>query len=133
MILVDTSVWIDHLHDAEPRLVELLETDAICCHALVIEELALGRLKQRAEMLEHLESLQMLPVLSHSEMLALVDKRSLWGRGLSSADVHLLGAVVLSAGTQLWTRDRRLVQACRGVGVPVVDPNGSADARVAAR
>lgn len=121
MILVDTSVWIDHLRTSEPALASLLGDDAVACHPLVIEELALGSLQQRETVLRLLGSLRALPVLAHSEMLALVDGRRLWGRGLSSSDAHLMGSVLLSAGAQLWTRDKRLASACREAGIPTFD------------
>lgn len=121
MILVDTSVWIDHLHEPVPRLVALLESDEVGCHPLVIEELALGSLKHRDTLLGLLASLHRFPVLSHHEVLALVRARRLWGRGLSAADAHLLGSAALSAGARLWTRDKRLQAACQEADVPVVD------------
>lgn len=121
MILVDTSVWIDHLHESVPQLVALLENDEVGHHPLVIEELALGSLKQRETVLGLLACLHRFPVLSHHEVLELVDARRLWGRGLSAVDVHLLGSAVLSAGSWLWTRDKRLRAACHDLGVPSVD------------
>lgn len=121
MILVDTSVWIDHLHAAEPRLVELLESDAVGCHPLVIEELALGSMRDRGTILALIANLHSLPVLSHSELLTLVDERQLWGHGLSPTDAHLLGALLLTPGALLWTRDKRLAAACRSAGVAVLD------------
>lgn len=121
MILVDTSVWIDHLHAAESELVSLLGNDAVACHPYVIEELALGSIKQREMMLDLLGSLHMFPVLTPAEVLALVAGRRLWGRGLSAVDAHLLGSVSLVDGAQLWTRDKRLISACRETGVPYAD------------
>ncbi len=121
MILVDTSVWIDHLRTAEPALISLLDDDAVACHPLVIEELALGSLQQREAVLRLLGSLRTLPVLSHSELLAFVDGRRLWGRGLSSVDAHLLGSALLIEGARLWTRDKRLRAACRDAGVATFD------------
>ena len=121
MILVDTSIWIDHLHEPEPHLVELLENDAVGCHPLVIEELALGSIRDRATLLGLLASLRSLPVLSHFELLTLVDKRRLWGRGLSPVDAHLLGAVALTPGALLWTRDKRLTTACQSAGIATFD------------
>ena len=120
MILVDTSVWIDHLHRSEPELVAMLAVDEVGCHPLVIEELALGSIKERATVLDSLASLRQFPALTHDEVLTLVDKRQLWGRGMSTVDVHLLGSVALVGGAQLWTRDKRLAQACRDVGVALV-------------
>jgi hypothetical protein len=120
MILVDTSVWIDHLHSAEPALVELLGRDEVGCHPLVIEELALRSIKQRGDVLELLGHLGVFPDLTHDEVLNLVEKRRLWGQGLSAVDAHLLGSVSLVPGAKLWTRDKRLVAVSRNVGVPLL-------------
>jgi predicted nucleic acid-binding protein len=113
VILLDTSIWIDHFHASEPSLVALLRDDQIGCHRAVIEELALGSIKQRDRVLTLLESLRGFPILTHEEVMALVDGRQLWGRGLSAVEVHLLGSVMLVGGAQLWTRDKRLLTACR--------------------
>ena len=121
MILVDTSIWIDHLHASEPWLVAFLGEDQVGCHRAVIEELALGSMKQRDRVLALLESLQGFPVLSHEEVMALVNGRQLWGRGLSAVDVHLLGSVMLTGGARLWTRDKRLLAACRDSGAAYVE------------
>jgi predicted nucleic acid-binding protein len=117
VILVDTSIWIDHLHASEPRLVALLGDDQVGCHPAVIEELALGSVKQRDQVLALLESLRGFPVLTHAEVMALVGGRRLWGRSLSVVDAHLLGSVALVGGARLWTRDKRLLAACRDGGV----------------
>ncbi len=121
MILVDTSIWIDHFHASEPSLVALLRDDQVGCHRAVIEELALGSIKQRARVLALLESLQGFPVLTHEEVMALVDGRHLWGRGLSAVDAHLLGSVMLVGGARLWTRDKQLLAACRDSGAAHVE------------
>ena len=117
MILVDTSIWIDHFHASEPLLVALLGDDQVGCHRAVIEELALCSIKQRDRVLALLGNLRRFPALTHEEVMALVDGRQLWGRGLSAVDVHLLGSVMLVGGAQLWTRDKRLLSACRDCGV----------------
>lgn len=124
MILVDTSVWIDHLHNTDPRLVGLLSADEVGCHPYVIEELALGSINQRAVFLELLGSLHRFPVLSHVEVMTLVDRRRLFGRGLSPVDAHLLGSVSLTGGARLWTRDKRLISACHDIGVSYLDESG---------
>jgi hypothetical protein len=121
VILVDTSIWIDHFHAAEPPLVMFLRDDLVGCHRAVIDELALGSIKQRDRVLALLENLQQFPVLTHEEVMTLVDRRHLWGRGLSAADVHLLGSVMLVSGARLWTRDKRLLAACRDGGAAYVD------------
>ena len=124
MILVDTSIWIDHLHSSDARLTDLLGEDEVGSHPWVIAELALGSMKHRAQVLDLLGNLWRFPVLSDGEVRTLVDRRKLWGRGLSVVDVHLLGAVALSAGSALWTRDKRLLAACRELGVSCVDEPG---------
>ena len=46
MILVDTSVWVDHLRLASAILTELLDDGQVLGHALVLGELALGNVRQ---------------------------------------------------------------------------------------
>jgi hypothetical protein len=118
VILVDTSIWIDHLHESDRHLTDLLLADLVGVHPVVVEELALGSIADRPQMLELLGSLRRLPALGHDELLAFVAANRLWGRGLSAADAHLLGSVLLGSGDELWTRDRRLQQAAveHGVG-----------------
>jgi predicted nucleic acid-binding protein len=120
VILVDTSVWIDHLHRSEPKLVEALAADEVVSHTLVIQELALGSIKDRDALLDALVRLHALPVLTQPEILAMVNAHRLWGRGLSAVDAHLLGALLLSPRTLLWSRDKRLVSAAAEFDVPVV-------------
>ena len=121
MILVDTSVWIDHFHHSDPILVSLLHEDEIGSHPLVAEELAMGSLRARDDVLRHLAHLHQFPVLSHDELLALVAAHALWGRGLSPVDAHLLGSVMLVPGARLWTRDKRLFRAAEERGVSFVE------------
>jgi hypothetical protein len=118
VILVDTSVWIDHLRRADATLSALLEEDDVCTHPLVVEELALGSIQGRGRCLEELGRLAPAPVLRHDEVMALVAARRLWGRGLSAVDAHLLGSALVSRGSvTLWTRDSSLRSAAREAGV----------------
>lgn len=119
MILVDTAVWVDHLHESEPRLVELLSLDQVGCHPWVVEELALGSIAQRDVVLDLLGNLYSFPTIDHREVLHLINRRRLWGRGLSAIDVHLMAATTLVPGAQLWTRDKRLQSACLDVDIPL--------------
>jgi predicted nucleic acid-binding protein len=121
MILVDTAVWIDHLHAADSRLAKLLEIDRVGCHPLVIGEIALGSISQRDLVLGLLANLRRFPTVQHHEILHLIDRRKLWGRGLSAVDVHLMAAVAVIEGAQLWTRDKRLKAASVDVGVMLFD------------
>jgi predicted nucleic acid-binding protein len=57
MILVDTSVWIEHLRTGNDRLKALPLDDQVLCHPFVIGELACGTLQKREEILTCAEGL----------------------------------------------------------------------------
>ena len=116
-VLVDTNIWIDHLRKTEPVLVDLLERDQVCVHQSVITELALGNLKNRSIFLKALERLMIVRNVDDQGVRHLVEERHLWGRGISAVDAALLASVVVTSGVSLWTRDKRLRQAARDVGV----------------
>jgi len=117
MILVDTSVWIDHLHQSESALVGLLEQAQVCIHPMIIGELALGSLRNRSALLELLADLPGIPVATHSELLNFVESHTLYGLGLSLVDAHLLASLRLAGSSQLWTRDRPLHAAAGGLAI----------------
>ena len=117
MILVDTAIWIDHLHRAEPRLVSLLQDAAVCAHPMVVGELALGSLLNRSDVLTLLGHLPEVPLATHREVLDFVEVHRLHGVGLSLVDAHLLAALRLSETALLWTRDRRLRRAAERLDV----------------
>ena len=116
-VLVDTNIWIDHLRKTEPVLVDLLERDQVCVHQSVITELALGNLKNRSFFLKMFERLMIVRNVEDQGVRHLVEERRLWDRGLSAVDAALLASVVVTPGVSLWTRDKRLRQAARDVGV----------------
>ena len=106
-MLVDTSVWVDHLRRRNPTLVGLLEQAQVWTHAFVIGELACGNLAQRDKVLNALTALPQAPEASHDEVLAFLDTHRLMGRGLGWIDVHLLASAKL-ARLPFWTLDKRL-------------------------
>jgi predicted nucleic acid-binding protein len=108
MILVDTSVWIDHLRKREPALIAALEAGLVLMHPFVVGELACGNLNNRAELLSLLNDLPPAPVATDAEALAFIDRHELLGRGIGYLDVHLLASVALAGTARLWTRDKRL-------------------------
>jgi predicted nucleic acid-binding protein len=108
MILVDTSVWIDHLHSGEPLLAAALEAARVMMHPFVLGELACGNLANRSDVLELLGNLPAAPTATDPEALDFIERRALMGRGIGYIDVHLLASVALSGDAHLWTRDRRL-------------------------
>ena len=108
MILVDTSVWVDHLRDGTPALAAALEQGRVLTHPFVLGELACGNLKNRSEVLQLLGELPAAPMASDPEALDFIERRALMGRGIGYVDVHLLASVALAGTSQLWTRDKRL-------------------------
>ncbi|HEX4042080.1 MAG TPA: type II toxin-antitoxin system VapC family toxin [Xanthobacteraceae bacterium] len=108
MILVDTSVWVDHLRTGDRRLVQLLDAEQVFTHPFVIGEIALGILPQRSVILATLRFLPEVLVAAHEEVLEFIERYQLFGSGVGYVDAHLLAAIKLTAGTGLWTRDKSL-------------------------
>lgn len=108
MILVDTSVWVDHLRRGDLGLVNLLERSAVLMHPFVVGEIACGSLRDRESILELLQDLPAAVVASPHEVLKFIGSRALHGKGIGYVDVHLLASVALTPGSQLWTRDAKL-------------------------
>jgi hypothetical protein len=112
MILVDTSVWVDHLRKGNSRLSELLSEGAVLCHPFIVGELACGNLRNRVEILGLLAALPETHIAEHEEALHLVKHHHLHGRGLCWIDVHLLASALLNR-CNLWTLDKSLDSAAR--------------------
>ncbi|SHK23260.1 hypothetical protein SAMN05444159_2775 [Bradyrhizobium lablabi] len=111
MILVDTSIWVDHLRSKDAGLTRLLDVQQVSTHPFVVGEVAVGHLRNRDEVLLMLSFLPVANVASHEEVLEFISNFSLAGQGLGYIDVHLLAAVSLTPGTSLWSRDKRLFAA----------------------
>ena len=122
MILVDTSVWVEHLRHGLPRLATHLQEGEVLIHPWVIGELACGNLRNRADVLELLQGLPAAVVASDSEVLLLIEREQLMGRGIGYVDAHLLASAKLSH-CQLWTQDRRLVALAQegGLAMPAAE------------
>lgn len=116
MILVDTSVWVDHLRAGDPALADLLAAGQILTHPFVIGEIALGNLRQRETVLGALQGLPRALLADDEEVLDFIDRHALSGLGIGYVDVHLLASARLSTGT-LWTRDKRLHAAAQQLGI----------------
>ena len=117
MILVDTSIWIDHLAHGDEQLQTLLNDDMVLTHPYVIGEIALGSLQKRAETIETLEALAGVAVASPAEVMALLTLEQLFGAGIGYVDLHLLAATRLEPSTLLWTRDKRLERVAKRLNV----------------
>ena len=116
MILVDTSVWVDHLRNGNAALARLLESGEAFCHPFIVGELACGDLRRRTEVLALLAHLPAVPTIEHHEVLAFIDAHKLMGAGIGWIDAHLLASTLLSR-TRLWTMDRPLARAALKLGV----------------
>lgn len=120
MIIVDTSIWVDHLRRGDAQLVDLLEGNAVLIHPFVVGEIACGSLAERALTLELLQQLPMAVVAEFDEVLGYIERLSLHGKGIGYVDVHLLASAAIG-GAQLWTRDKRLLAVARELGCAVPD------------
>jgi hypothetical protein len=119
MILVDTSIWVDHFRHGDRELSGLLQRGEVLSHPFVIGELSLGHLQKRAMILGDLDLLPSAVVASDSEIRGFIEAHRLYGLGVGLVDAHLLGAVRLTAGSALWTRDKRLLDAAKSIQIDV--------------
>ncbi|OWJ68552.1 type II toxin-antitoxin system VapC family toxin [Inquilinus limosus] len=108
MILLDTSVWVDHLRAGDEGVAALLDSGRVLSHPFVIGELALGHLRQRKTIIPALQNLPQASIATDAEVLLFIERNALAGLGIGYVDVHLLAATRLTAGSALWTRDKRL-------------------------
>lgn len=116
-VLLDTSVWINHFKRNDPLVVRLLEENLVVLREFVIAELACGSLKARNETLQYLSDMPTLQSISTGEVMEFISIRELFSRGIGLVDVQLLGSVVVAGDTLLWTRDKRLSEVAREIGV----------------
>ena len=116
MILVDTSVWIEHFRAGSERLKTLLLDGQVLCHPLVVGELACGTLQKRAEILTMLKALPEAHLLDHQEVMSFLEARHFYGRGIGWVDAHLLASTLLTR-CALWTFDKPLRRAAAALNV----------------
>jgi predicted nucleic acid-binding protein len=107
-VLVDTSIWIDHLNKTDEAFSTLLASKPVVVHPYIVGEILLGSLKQREVVRRTLEGFKSVTVAEDSEVLGFIEHNQLFGAGIGYIDAHLLAAAKLSDGVRLWTRDRRL-------------------------
>jgi predicted nucleic acid-binding protein len=110
MILVDTSIWIDHFNKADKELANLLQSGRVCIHPFIIGELACGNISNRTEILNLLNALPRLEPVFENEIYTLIENKKLYGIGLGFIDVHLLASALID-NVKLWTRDKTLKQS----------------------
>nr|VFJ60242.1 MAG: hypothetical protein BECKFM1743C_GA0114222_102684 [Candidatus Kentron sp. FM]VFJ62368.1 MAG: hypothetical protein BECKFM1743A_GA0114220_103054 [Candidatus Kentron sp. FM]VFK13920.1 MAG: hypothetical protein BECKFM1743B_GA0114221_102993 [Candidatus Kentron sp. FM] len=108
MILVDTAIWVNHLHQRNEELSALLDNDAILIHPFVIGELACGSLRHRRRVLTGLHEIPSIDMVSNRGVMDFIERNALFSVGIGWIDAHLLAATARTEGCQLWTRDKRL-------------------------
>jgi hypothetical protein len=123
LILADSSIWVDHFRRADPETQRLLANHRVLSHPFVIAEIALGSLAERRTKLHFMELLLQVKVADTAEVRRLIDTRALHSRGIGFVDAHLLASCLLTGGTELWTRDRRLNLAAQFIGVSTYSPS----------
>lgn len=106
-ILVDTSVWINHLREGDKNLTQLLEQGLVACHPFIVGEIACGGIKNRHEIINLLNDLPSTEILDHSDIIEFIENRKIMNKGIGYIDVHLLGSALVS-DTPLWTFDKAL-------------------------
>ena len=116
MVLVDTSVWINHLREGDRHLEKLLVEGDVACHTHVIGELACGNLKNREEIISLLQALPLTPVVEFQEYLFFIEQHQLSGKDIGFVDIHLLASATLDQ-VPLWTADKRLEDAAAQLGL----------------
>jgi predicted nucleic acid-binding protein len=119
VILVDTSIWVDHSRASDARLVQLLAAELVLAHPHVIGEVMLGSLRDRASIFGELRDLPRAVVATDDEVLRLIKAEALYGLGIGYVDAHLLASTRLTDGALLWSRDRRLATAAAKLGIAV--------------
>lgn len=116
MILVDTSVWIDHLRRGNELFADLLNQNRVATHALVLGELSLGNISMRDDFLALVRNLPMVKEATHAEVTAFIEANRMWGKGLGYFDVHILCSALIES-VPLWTLDKRLAKTAKTFGV----------------
>lgn len=117
MIIVDSSIWADHIHHPVHELSELLRQYAVAMHPYVIGEIMLGNLAQRTSTLRSLRMLAPAPMARDNEVIGLIDSAALFGSGVGYVDSHLVASTMLIPNGLLWTRDRRLHAVTERLGI----------------
>jgi predicted nucleic acid-binding protein len=123
MILVDTSVWIDHLRNGNSKLSNLLVENRVTCHPFIIGELACGNLHQRQKILSLLKALPTTDEVKISDVLEFIELQNLMGRGIGIVDITLLFAAYTHQ-IELWTEDKRLKKVAQDFNLAFCSQSG---------
>ncbi len=107
LVLVDTSVWVEHFRNPNQTLIELLLHDQVKIHPFIIGELACGTPPDRRNTLALLENLAHVRQASISEAMVFIERERLYGQGCGLVDLLLLSSALMTEQTLIWTLDKR--------------------------
>jgi predicted nucleic acid-binding protein len=116
MILVDTSIWIDHLNKSNAELIKLLKSNRVCVHPFIIGELSCGNISNRDEILSLLKALPRAEPALEEEVFTLLDNKKLFGIGLGFVDVNLIASALIH-GVKIWTYDKSLKKIAKKLDI----------------
>jgi len=116
MVLVDTSVWVEHLRSGNVGLENLLNEGQVACHIFIVGELACGNLSNRSEILSLLQALPLADHAEHEEVMHFIENYSLMGKGLGYIDMHLIVSALLTK-VSIWTLDKKLKEVSSKLGL----------------
>ena len=122
MILVDTSVWARHIDRGVDVLSGLLDAGDVSSHPYIVGEIALGNLRRRDAVLNDLRLLHQATVANHEEVMDMVERHKLFGRGIGYVDAHLLASARLTDDTLLWTLDKKLAAVAAQLAIAYQPP-----------
>lgn len=117
MILLDTTIWVDHLRNSDPTVVSMLQAQAIVMHSAVLGEILLGNFRDRRAVFSALKEVPRIQGATDDDVIRLLDLHQLFGSGVGFVDAHLVAACLLTGKTYLWTRDRRLEAVASRLGI----------------
>ena len=118
MILVDTSVWIDHLHSVNEDLKVLLLSSQVCIHPYILGDLSCGNISNRNEVLSLLRALPRIDAVLDEEVFVLIEDKRLYGKGLGFIDIHLLASALIHH-VLIWTKDKSLQRVAKEFGISI--------------
>jgi predicted nucleic acid-binding protein len=116
-------VWVSHFQEMNDELANLLGNGEVACHPFVVGELACGNLKNRNQILSLLQALPMSIIAEHDEVLELIERNHLMGKGLGYVDIHLIASAMLT-GIPIWTLDKKLGQIANALHLSLKQKTG---------
>jgi predicted nucleic acid-binding protein len=121
VILVDSSLWVDHFREFDPVIAKLLTDELVLCHPFVIGEVMMGNPHNRRGIFRLLDQLPQMQAATDAEVLEFVEHNRLYGIGIGYIDAHLLASVRLDPNATIWTRDRRMAKTAETLGIFATD------------